>query len=88
MVKNLYPKLIMVVNSNNHLSSCSHDNKSSVLPNTFTLKLYVVKEKVQNHTKSIERKSNKQILADPLTKGLPPNVFREHTVDMGLRKNI
>jgi hypothetical protein len=55
-----------------------------VLPNTLTLKLYVVKEKVQNHTKSIERKGNKQVLADPLTKGLPPSVFRKHTVDMGL----
>jgi hypothetical protein len=54
-----------------------------VLPNTLILKLYVVKEKVRNHTKSIEHKSNKQVLADPLTKGLSPNVFREHTIDMG-----
>jgi hypothetical protein len=55
-----------------------------VLPNTLTLKLYVVEEKVRNHTKSIECKSDKQVLADPLTEGLPPSVFREHTVDMGL----
>jgi hypothetical protein len=27
------------------------------------------------------------MLADPLTKGLPPNVFREHVADMGLREN-
>jgi hypothetical protein len=50
------------------------------LPNTLTLKLYVVKEKVRNHTHI----SNKKVLADPLTKGLPPSVFTEHTVDMGL----
>jgi hypothetical protein len=55
-----------------------------VLPNTLTLKLYVVKEKVRNHTKSIEHISNEQVLADPRTKGLPPSVFGEHTVDMGL----
>jgi hypothetical protein len=55
-----------------------------VLPNTLTLKLYVVKEEVRNHIKSMEHKSNKQVLADPLTKGLPPSVFREHIVDMGL----
>jgi hypothetical protein len=47
-------------------------------------KLYVVKEKVQNYIKSIEHISNKQVLADPLTKGLPPSAFKEHTVDMGL----
>jgi hypothetical protein len=55
-----------------------------VLPNTLTLKIYVVKEKVRNHTKNMERKSNKQVLADPLTKDLPPSVFREHIVDMDL----
>ena len=25
--------------------------------------------------------------ADPFTKGLPPNVFREHLTDMGLRES-
>jgi hypothetical protein len=59
-----------------------------VLSNTLTLKLYVVKEKVQNHTESIERKSNKQVLADPLTKDLSPSMFREHTVDMGLQESL
>ena len=59
-----------------------------MLPNTLTLKLYVVKEKIWNHTKSIEHKSNKQVLANPRTKGLPPSVFREHTVDMGLQESL
>ena len=27
---------------------------------------------------------SEQVLADPRTKGLPPSVFGEHTVDMGL----
>jgi hypothetical protein len=28
------------------------------------------------------------MLADPLTKGLPPNVFREHLAGMGLRERL
>jgi hypothetical protein len=48
------------------------------------IKRYIVKEKVQNHTESIERIRTKQVLVDPLTKGLPPNVFREHSVHMGV----
>jgi hypothetical protein len=28
------------------------------------------------------------MLADPLTKGLPPNVFGEHIADMGLRESL
>jgi hypothetical protein len=28
------------------------------------------------------------MLADPLTKGLPPNVFKEHLADMGLRESL
>ena len=55
-----------------------------MLPNTLTLKLYVVKVKVYNHVEGIEHISNKQLLVDLLTKGLPPNAFREHTVGMGL----
>jgi hypothetical protein len=28
------------------------------------------------------------MIADPLTKGLPPNVFREHLAGMSLRESI
>jgi hypothetical protein len=28
------------------------------------------------------------MLADPLTKGLPPNVFKEHVAGMGLRDSL
>jgi hypothetical protein len=59
-----------------------------MLSNTLTLKLYVVKEKVWNYTKSIERISNKQVLADPLTNSLLPSVFREHTVNMSLWESL
>jgi hypothetical protein len=55
-----------------------------VLPNTST-KFYVVKEKIQDHTISVEHVRTTEMLADPLTKGLPPNVFREHLAGVGLR---
>ena len=43
-----------------------------------------MKDKVWDHIISLEHISTKKMLADPLTKGLPPNVFREHLAGMGL----
>jgi hypothetical protein len=71
----------MVNSSNNHLSSSLLWQRVKCVAKHIDIKLYVVKEKVQNHIESIE-----QVLADPLIKGLPPIAFREHTVDMGLRE--
>ena len=31
---------------------------------------------------------NDKVSADPLAKGLPPSVYREHTIDMGLWYNL
>jgi hypothetical protein len=47
-----------------------------------------VKDKVGNHIINLEHISTDKMLADPLTKGLPPNVFREHVADMGLRESL
>ena len=52
-----------------------------VLPNThIDKKYYVMKDKVQDQVISLEHISTENMLADALTKGLPPNVFREHGV--------
>ena len=48
------------------------------------IKFYVVKDKVRDHAISLEHVSTKKMLADLLTKGLPPNVFIEHLASMGL----
>ena len=42
------------------------------------IKFLVIKEKVQNRLMSIEYISTELVIADPLTKGLPPKVFKEH----------
>ncbi|RVW93240.1 Retrovirus-related Pol polyprotein from transposon TNT 1-94 [Vitis vinifera] len=48
------------------------------------IKFLVVKEKVQSGQISIEHIGTNSMIADPLTKGLPPKVFHEHTAHMGV----
>ena len=43
---------------------------------------------IQDQTISLEHIRTKDMLADPLTKGLPPNVFKEHLAGMGLRESL
>jgi hypothetical protein len=64
----------------------SHNNKSSGAAKHIDLKYRVVRERerVQDRTINLEHISTKKMLADPLTKGLSPNVFQEHVADMGL----
>ena len=66
----------------------SYNNKSSEAAKHIDIKYYVVKDRVQDHTIDLEHISTKQMLADPLTKGLPPNVFSEHVAGMGLRESL
>jgi hypothetical protein len=47
-----------------------------------------VRDKVWDQIINLEDISTEKMLADPLTKGLPPNVFREHVADMGLRESL
>jgi len=67
---------------------CAHNNKSSGAAKHIDIKFYVVKEQVQDRTICLEYISTKKMLVDPLTKGLPPNVFREHLAGMGLREGL
>jgi hypothetical protein len=66
----------------------SHNNKSNGAVNHIDLKYLVVRERVYDHTINLEHIGTKQILADPLTKGLPPNIFEEHVVSMGLLESL
>ena len=62
----------------------AHNNKSSNAAKTIEIKYYVAKDKIQDQTISLEHTRTKDMLADPLTKGLPPSIFREHVAGMGL----
>ena len=62
--------------------------KSSGAAKYIDIKFYVVKEKIQDHSITLEHISTKKMLADPLTKGLPPSVFSKHVAGMGLRESL
>ena len=62
-----------------------HNNKSS---NAKEIRYYVVNDKIQDHIISLEHIKTKDMLVDPLTKCLPPSVFKEHLAGMGLRESI
>jgi hypothetical protein len=66
----------------------SYNNKKSDAFKHINIKYYIVKEKIQDHTISLEHISIKQMHADLFTKDLPPNVFNKHIAGMGLRKSL
>jgi hypothetical protein len=51
------------------------NNKSSGGAKHIDINFYVVKDRVQDHTIELENTSTKEMLADPLIKGLPPIYF-------------
>ena len=73
---------------NNPAVCYAHNNKSSGAAKHVDIKYYVVNDKVRDHIISPEHIRTEKMLADPLTKGLPPNVFREHVAGMGLRESL
>jgi hypothetical protein len=66
----------------------AHNNKKTKVVKNINIRSYVVKEKIQDQTISLEHISTKKMIVDPLTKGLPPSVFREHLADIDLRENL
>jgi hypothetical protein len=64
------------------------NNKSSDATKHIDIKYFVVKDRVQDQTVEIEHISTKQMLADPLTKGLAPNIFHDHVAGMGLLESL
>jgi hypothetical protein len=66
----------------------SHNNKSSGASKHIDLRYLVVRERVQDHTINLEHIGTKEMLADPLTKDLPPHIFEEHVAGMGLMESL
>ena len=64
----------VVMNSNN--------NRSSMKSKHIDIKFLVMKERVQSGLVSIEHISTNSMVVNPLTKGLSPKVFHEHTAHM------
>jgi hypothetical protein len=53
----------------------SHNNKSIGASKHIDLRYLVVRKRVQDSTINLEHIGTKEMLADPLTKGLPPHIF-------------
>jgi hypothetical protein len=66
----------------------AHNNKKIKVAKHINIRFYIVKEKIQDHTISLEHISTKKMIVNPLTKGLPTSVFREHLADMDLRESL
>jgi hypothetical protein len=66
----------------------AHNNKKTKHIKHINIRFYVVKEKTQDQTISLEHISTKKMIANPLTKDLPPSVFREYLAGMGLRESL
>jgi hypothetical protein len=56
----------------------AHNNKKTKTVKHINIRFYVVKEKIQDHTVSLEHISTKKMIADPLTNGLLASVLREY----------
>jgi hypothetical protein len=87
-VVDIIEKSLKIYCNNEPAVRYSYNNKKSDASKHINIKYYVVKEKIQHHTISLEHISSKQMLADPFTKGLPPNVFKEHVAGMCLRESL
>ena len=62
----------------------SKNNKPTGGSKHIDIKYLAIREKVQNGVVSIEHIKNTLMLADPFTKGLPPKLFMDYVVRMGL----
>jgi hypothetical protein len=66
----------------------AHNNKKTKSAKHISIRFYVVKEKIQDQTISLEHISTKKMIEDPLMKGLPPSVFREYLTGMSLKERL
>jgi len=71
---------------NNLVVQFSNNNKSITKSKFIDIK-FLVKERVHNRKIFIDHIGIDSMLADPLTKGLIPKVFYEHTAHMGVVSN-
>ena len=62
----------------------SKNDKYSKGAKHMEIKYFAVKEEVQKQTITIQHISTEMMIADPLTKRLPPKIFHEHVERIGI----
>jgi hypothetical protein len=60
------------------------NNKSGSRSKHIDIKYLATRERIKEKKMVIEHISTELMIADPLTKGMPPLKFKDHIVDMGL----
>ncbi|KAL5825732.1 hypothetical protein ACOSQ3_021795 [Xanthoceras sorbifolium] len=60
------------------------NNKSRSRSKHIDIKYFAIKERVKENKVVIEHVSTELMIADPLTKGMPPLKFKDHVIDMRL----
>ena len=60
------------------------NNKSGSRSKHIDIKYLAIRERVREMKVVIEHISTELMIADPLTKGIPPKYFKDHVVQMGL----
>jgi hypothetical protein len=85
-VVNSIHKPLKLYCDNNPAVQYANNNRSSGATKHIDIKYYVVKDN-RDQIINLEHISTEKMLVDPLTKGLPPNMFREHVAGMGLRES-
>ena len=60
------------------------NNRSSSQSKHIDIKYLATRERVKDKKVVIENISTELMIADPLTKGMPPKIFKDHVVSMGL----
>uniref|UniRef100_A0A2N9GYL9 Reverse transcriptase Ty1/copia-type domain-containing protein n=1 Tax=Fagus sylvatica TaxID=28930 RepID=A0A2N9GYL9_FAGSY len=77
-------KPLTIYNDNSATVYFSNNNKRSSGSKHMHIRYLVVREKILELQTSIIYIATEEMIADPLTKGLPPKVFKEHVTHMGL----
>ena len=85
-IVNSISKLLRIYCDNSAIVFFSKNDKYSNGAKHMELKYLTVKEEVQKQRVSIEHIITQLMIADPLTKGLPPKTFKEHVDRMGLER--
>lgn len=83
-VMNSIEKPIKIYCDNEAAVKFSNNNKSSSACKHMEIKFLIVKERIRDHLVSIEHIGTDHMLADPLTKALPPGTYKGHVLKMGL----
>ena len=80
----MIPKPLKIYCDSSVVVNFSNNNKHSSRSKYIDIKYIVVKERVQNRQVFVELIGTRLMIADPLTKGLPITLFKEHVTSMGV----